>query len=663
MTLSPSIAKLLKQEDEDSLDFEYDRDEEEETPVRAESVSDIERPKEDISSEDERLINTIKRFGKQITVLDANFAIKKKRGTDYKIYSLNPKEPNLFPFVSSSRQFSNFLNFVNACFTMKVDEEIPRDYFSDNLLRYLSEDRNKELLDEIAEICQDTQLFAEKKLADKNGFDALVLTYEKMYGGEFQTPKSRKQKATAFNDILQFLRTGKQPAYEYQSAIKRLSSMSAEIALLQDKIPKLRESFEDKLNSDFFSDKLKNKLRMEAAVLINKPSSKISEYMEKLPEELLTEIISMYEQEVIPKVKQEIEDVKANKKGSLRTTKTQKMQEEIKNLQEDIDSKEAQLKNLSKNKIDKLRSSIAKEKEAIEAWRKKNFKRDAKGNLIRDEKISETYRRKENKLNRFIAQKTKEMSQVGQAITGEVTELENSIKQSRELLTQKKLQMSQRKRKLGSKENMAMTLQELEEMLNSKNYNREHLRILRTELMGDYVEEKLEDFLDEKKEQYKKNEEKLRKQENRFSRVSGEISTLKEISKKITKVVQDIEEITALLLGVESVTQERRASLREQLGESKKTLRLFVGAEQTIVDIVKTTERMLEQYESMDEYMEESLTMTLRTIQVLDEVEEDLEEEMSESQEVKIRLRNRIDKDMNILQEKIDELQERTKEE
>jgi len=192
MTLSPSVAKILK-EDEDETTEERELREAEEREGRDTSLGELseqelseqEREAEaqveddELSPVEEKFVRKVQTFGKQIDLLMSNLAIKKKQGTDYKIYSTNKESPTLFPFIASAKMFNDFLNFVNSCFTMKADEEIPKEYFPAGVLKYfnLGDEEAQSLKREIVGICEDTRDFAERKYVDKNGFEVVFLAY------------------------------------------------------------------------------------------------------------------------------------------------------------------------------------------------------------------------------------------------------------------------------------------------------------------------------------------------------------------------------------------------------------------------------------------------------------------------------------------------------
>jgi hypothetical protein len=145
--------------------------------------------------------------------------------------------------------FSDFLTFVNACFTMKADQEIPSDYFPRDVLNYLTKDSEdaKSLKRQLVGICEDARDFAEKKYVDMNGFEVIALAYEKTYDARYLTSKGKKEQAEAFKSILQFLKTGKEPRFEIDAATKNLESMASQIVKLSNQIDAERELFEKNL--------------------------------------------------------------------------------------------------------------------------------------------------------------------------------------------------------------------------------------------------------------------------------------------------------------------------------------------------------------------------------------------------------------------------------
>lgn len=695
MTLSPSVAKILKEDEfERDLREEQERAERErrEAEERLEMETEEERELREaeekeqdvsigelgeqelagqeqemearvgddgLSTQDEKFIRKVEQFGKQIDHLNSYLAIKKKQGTDYKIYSTDKDNPTLFPYIASARMFNDFLTFVNACFTMKADQEIPQDYFPKAIVDYIAteDEEAQSLKRELAGICEDARDFAERKYVDKNGFEVIVLAYEKTYDARYLTSKGRRQQAEAFNDILQFLKTGKQPKYEIDAARRSLQSMAVQVVSLPQKIAEERERFQENLDSNYFADQLKRKLRQKTAVLVGAPNEKIKEYMEGLPDELRNEIISIYEQEVIPKVKQEIKDVKAGKKGSLREATTQKRQEEIERLQEEIDNKEAKLKNLGKAKKEELQNDITQAREKLEQWRKKNLKKDKDGKI--DPKKTQTYMRMQNKFDKLVTEKTSEIANLTRTLSQEVAELERSIQQDRKRLTDKKIKLSSRRKEVSRREGVSGTLAELNAMLDATNYNDQHLRILRVEMIEQYVAEELEEELEEIKNDFNEAEKKLVMQLGRFSKVEDEISEMKKASMQIKTVLEDVDRLAAMQMEGKSLSIPQRKNL--SLG--RETLRTFVGAEQSIRDIVEDTERLLSHYENMTEYLSEALASFSLGGEMMntDELQEDLEEELSDSEKAKNKLRTRIDKEMKTLAKKMDKLQENLK--
>lgn len=673
MTLSPSVAKILK-EDEDDYETSEERElreaEEAEKDVslgelgekelasqQKESESRVDS--DELSAEDERFVRKVEQFGKQIDHLNSFLAIKKKQGTDYKIYSKDKNTPSLFPYIASSRMFSDFLTFVNACFTMKADQEIPSDYFPRDVLNYLTKDSEdaKSLKRQLVGICEDARDFAEKKYVDMNGFEVIALAYEKTYDARYLTSKGKKEQAEAFNSILQFLKTGKEPRFEIDAATKNLESMASQIVKLSNQIDAERELFEKNLSSDYFANKLKTKLRQNTAVLVGAPNEKIKEYIEDLPNDLRNEIIFIYEQEVIPKVKQEIKDVKAGRKGSLREAKTQKMKREIELLQNEIESQEARLKNLGKSKAEDLRNDIASAKEKLEQWQKKNLKRNKEGKI--DPKKTKTYMRMQAKFDKLVSDKYNEISSLTQSLSTESAELKASIQQNRKRLSDKKFKLSKRRKEVSRREGVSGTLEELKAMLNTTDYNDQHLRILRTELIEQYVEEELEEELEEIKRDFNEAEKKLVMQQGKFSKVEKEISEMTKASRQIKTIIDEVDELAAMQMEGRTLSKTDRENLK--LG--RETLRAFVGAEQSIRDIVEETRRLLGHYENMSEYINESLASFSLGGEVVNtnELQENIEEELSDSEKTKDKLRLRIEKDMESLGNKMVKLQENLK--
>lgn len=665
MTLSPSVAKILKEDEDETTEERLLREAEERaekdvsmgelgeqelTEQELEAGAQVED--DELSPVEEKFVRKIQTFGKQVDLLVSNLAIKKKQGTDYKIYSTNKNEPTLFPFIASAKMFNDFLTFVNSCFTMKADEEMPKEYFPTGVLKYFesNDEEAQGLKREIIGICEDARDFAEKKYVDKNGFEVVVLAYEKTYDARYLTSKGREEQASAFKDIIQFLKTGKQPRYEVDKAIGQINEMASEVSKLSERIADERDRFSEKLDSSYFAEELKTKLRQETATLVGSSSEKINEYMEGLPDDLRNKVIFLYEQEVVPKVKQEIEDVKAGKKGSLRQSTTEKRKEEIENLQAKIDANEAKLKNLGKNKVEELRNEIAEAREKLEAWRKRNLTKDKSGKI--DPKKTKLYMRRQNNFDKLVSQKTGEIANVKATLSQEIAELEGLIQQDRKRLTDKKIKLSSRRKEVTRREGVSGTLEQLNDMLDATRYNDQHVRILRIELMEQYVDEELEEELANLKEEFNESEKKLVMQQGRYAKVEKEIKDMSKASRQLNPILEEVDKLASKQLEGRSLSKVER----ENLSLGRATLRTFVSVEQSITDIVGATEKLLKQYESMSEYIKEAL-QAFSFEEKPQELQDDIEEEMSDSEKIKNKLRIKIDKEMEVLADKMDKLQ------
>ena len=714
MTLSPSVAKILKEEEdeiseenEDETAEERELREAEERGERDTSLTELAEEEltgqeqemgqrvgdAELTPTDERQIRRVQEFGKQVTFLDDEMVARKKQGANYVItartkgrgkqYSKGAStEQSLFPFISGEKNLEEFLVFLNSCLSMRVDERIPSDYFTRNIMEFIQEDNEEaqELKFELEKICAEAKELAEKKFAngDMNGYETVRLAFEKIHGRKFLTSRGKKRKAQALNLILDFLKTGKTPRIDVDKTKAMLTQMASEISEKEADIESLKERTGERMKAENYAAELKAKLQAEAAGYIGKPSEEIKAYMEGLSEDLRAEVLEMYEETVVPQIEKEIEEMKAGKRGSLREATTARMADEIERLQENIASQEAELKNLGKNKREELEKEISDAKEKLEAWRSKNFKRDDAGKLLATPKQKETYQRMQDKLDKLITQNNNRLSELTQSLGKERSRLEESIKDYRQRLTKKKIAFSQRT-KIGSKKvELAGSIQELKDMLNPEYYNDQHIRLLRSKLMQKYIEEEMEDYFAEKQKQYKSSEEELRKELLKYRRVDADIKNLRSMVPTIEKIIKEIDEMNVERRKGSSVRPPTREeeedeskdvvrpdiqdmrNIRQLVQDRRKVLRLFVGAGQYVSDIVKNTKALLAYYEDLDEFITESLQMLTDAQEgVNDEtMQDELDEGFEEAHNNKKKVMDAIVGDLDALFNKVAELEE-----
>ncbi len=675
MTLSPSVAKVLKEESEQelrdrqarlqeeeerkNLQEEEERKKQEENNI-SEEIGEAPKQQEALTTESEKLIRKVQKFGQQVVFSDDNMQVKKKKGTDYKITSSS--RGSLFPYISSEKNFMEFLVFLNACLKMKASEKLPSAYFSTDIITYLStnDEDAQDLRLELENICDEARDFAQKRYSgrDINGYDATRIAFEKIYAKRFLTSKARKTQANAFNKFLRFLETGEEPRKELESTFKDLERMASTIINAPKDMETQRAAFEERLSSKYYAGELRTTIKQKSKSYFGKPSDEIKEYMESLPEDLRKEILELYEAEVIPRIEEEIKAAKEGKRGALREATTARRQEEIERLQDEIDAKEAKLKNLGRNESKELEQKISRAKNNLEAWREKNFKRDAQGKLIRDEKIISAFQRQQGRVEKIIRDTNAQLATLSRQAFEKKKALEEAIGRDRKKLTDMKIKMSARKRKASSKQELGSSLLELKDMLNPEYYNDEHIRLLRGKFLEQFVEESLGSFLEEKREQFDKQEDNWKKWVGKYSKVGDQIKELKKEIPTVQEVAKEVERLANQRRDSGSLREPYRSNL--SLG--RKTISSFISAGYEVKDIVKNTKRLIEQYDSMDEYVDESISDMVSQLNMdIQETQEDIEEELDESFKKRQRLKESIRRDVGHLDRKMEKLRENLK--
>jgi len=618
-----------------------------------------------LSNEDKKQIDNARKFNKQIDELNDSLGVKRKKGTDYKIYSTTPSSKSLFPFITNSYLFVEFLNFLNSCMTMRANEKIA-NYFSSGILNYIKMaeyespieedkytqediDKAKELEEELSMICEKAQNFALKKYSNINGFKAVSLAYEKMYNKKYLTAKDKRLKGSAIKDIIYYLNTDLTPKEEITGIITIMKKHKIDIdnrnKILEDLDEANKKALEEGRLKGELTRKLQREHRNKEMELAKETDSvKITEYMDSLPEGIKEEVIEQYKEIVIPQIKSRIE-AKENKDTPFNSTEKNELEKRLENYKKMLVE--------TKNKYDSFMKERNKELKTIEdkIQNAKKVFQEWSESTVGNRKPNE-YSLKDQQLEKKLAEFRKQIDEINQKNKKEKENLLDKIKITKE-------QISSTENALKEKGDSESSIDELQLFLDEYNFNYMHLDILHRKFMNDLVDEQLQDYTDEINQKFKDIKESKKMEFNRIERVKEQIDFLVDNAEEIIRIANLVDSINANKgeLFIESKEDEEidKNKFIKQVKEAKDA---YIESGNHIEDIIKLLSKLEKEYEEVSDFLEE-ITEDSESEEAktdINEIIEDIDEEINDSLVNRDRIFREINSKTKDLNEEIETL-------
>ena len=386
-------------------------------------------------------------------------------------------------------------------------------------------------------------------------------------------------------------------------------------------------------------------MNKEIAIAVSKPQDEIKEYIAKLPDSTINAMKQEYTKTVIPKIKEEIKALRAGKKATLSDSKTQAMKEKVDRALEELRAEQAKLVTFEEDAYNKLQATIAEQRKKVEDYLKETpivgsrrmatetpYRENRAGKLARIEAQAEAK----------IAEAQKELGNVPKMTQEERNTVNKNIRALMKVFNAAKLAYDIRVKEAGGRTSTADRISELQAMLDVENYNKEHLKLLRNEIITAQVMEGIDELIEEKTAKFKEIVKESRKVTSQYSLVSSSIQELLKIVNDVRLASQDVDEYNK---EIEKEEGERKNAYMQARKQAKKPIFSFINCAQDIKDIRDKTLEIEGLFGDAGE------SISLATLQILDDfnsaglieevtkevedAEEDLEKVLTEEEKIK----------------------------
>lgn len=595
------------------------------------------------STQDKKFISMIERFHEQIKLLLSNLKTKEQKGL--KIYSVG--QINLFSKLGGQSDFERFLRFLDEARNVPDDSNyraLPS--MPSNLLRILDTSTKEDVAtieEKLDKAIKDAKELATKRYGTRSGLEVLVIAFERRHDATFRTSSVRRGRASAFAKLSRYLRTGKKEiTSNLEKTIAEIYKMNSEIEDAYENMKDSSKRIDEQFSRENYSRFLVQNLNKEIAIAVSKPQDEIKEYIAKLPDSTINAIKQEYTKTVIPKIKEEIETLKAGKRATLTDANTQAMKERVDRALEELRAEQAKLVTFEEDAYNKLQATIAEQKKKVEEFLAKNPARgknpETKTRRSRAEKIE----RIEAEAQAKIAEAQKELRNFPKMTQEERNAINKNINALMKVFNATKLAYNLRVKNVGKRKDIADRISELEAMLDVENYNKEHLKLLRNEIITAQVMEGIDELIEDKTVKFREILEESRKITSQYALVATSIQELLKTVNDVRIASQDVDEYNK---AIDKEEGERKNAYMEARKQAKKPIFSFINCAQDIKDIRDKTLEIEGLFGDADE------SLSLATMQVLEEfssagliqevskevedAEEDLEEVLTEEEKIK----------------------------
>lgn len=640
-----------RSKDKESLQSERDK-----TQAFEDSYS-----QEEANVQDKKFISMVERFHEQIKLLLSNLKTKEQRGL--KIYSVG--QVNLFSKLGGQNDFERFLRFLDEARNVPDDSdyrELPS--MPSNLLRVLDTSTKEDVAtieNKLNTAIKDAKELATKRYGTRDGLEVLVIAFERRHDATFRTSSVRRGRASAFAKLSRFLRTGKkQISSNLEKSIAEIYKMNSEIEDAFENLTDAQKIIKEKFSRENYSRFLIQNLNKEIAIAVSKPQDEIKEFIAKLPDSTINAMKQEYTKTVIPKVKEELEALKAGKRATLIDANTQAMKEKLDRALEELRAEQAKLVTVESDTYERLQATIAEQRKKVEEFLAKNPARGKNPETKTRQSRAEKIERIEAEAEAKIREAQKELSNIPKMTQEERNAINKNIRALMKVFNAAKLAYNLRVKNVGKRTDTANRISELEAMLDVENYNKEHLKLLRNEIITTQVMENIDELIEDKTSKFREMIEESRRVTNQYGLVASSIAELLTTVNDLRIISNDIDEYNKT---IEKEEGERKNAYIVARKEAKKPIFSFIRCAEDVKDIRDKTLDI----ESLFEDASESISLT--TLEVINELsranliqgvtkeiedaEEDLEKVLTEEEKIREEVKS--------LNENIVKLKETTK--